>query len=456
MTKTKAEVHLTVTDVQSLYERRPYPHYPLLAKPLWQDGYLGFSRFAALLASTEHAQQNRDSFLSIGCGEILPYVLRKWEPNSTTVSCVDLSRRSLSRARFRCALIPGKIQFVHADINQLWATPQWQKRMFHHMEAFGVIHHISKTQETLNHMANHLHPGGTIRLMVYNARARDWIWNINRSFRLLGLRYEKDQDVELGRSILRSLALHSKRLRDRLHQMGASSLKNDSWFADTFMHPWESRLDIPGWFQKFDSANLKAFALFDRYAELDDLPNPLWVLPNIQQLSERALDLRFENNLEIWLTHSHTVACSEHALSKNPTTSAESIPLRLRTRLPPSLWCRFPETKSLTLSMQWTLWQGWIKSLHGHTCKKALRLIESLPLATNQRLARIGAITKRQALELSMTKELTKPLCKHMDAPELAAPWKDDDQMIGVLKGGLPEIPHEKIVAAVRRLYRAL
>src|SRR5690606_12676482 len=92
-------------DVQRLYEVYPYPNYPLLAKPQWEQGYLTCSRFAQRLAGGRQSPPRH--VLVAGCGEILPYILRKWESPEVQLTCVDLSRRNVARARWRTLFSTG-------------------------------------------------------------------------------------------------------------------------------------------------------------------------------------------------------------------------------------------------------------------------------------------------------------------------------------------------------------
>ncbi len=409
---------MTTSEVQSLYERRPYPHYPLLAKPRWQDGYLGSSRFARALTFQGNHPSTPANFLSVGCGEILPYILRKWESRATTLSCVDLSQRSLNRAKFRCATTIGTTKFFQADINQLLLSPKFKQMKFEHIEAFGVIHHIPNLDRTVELLAKHLTDNGTMRIMVYNSKARDWIWDLNRSFRLLGLRHDRDQDIASARHLLYELAKHSPRLAQHLKSMGPTGLANDTRFADTFMHPWEARLTIKRWLDLFAGKSLEPYALYDRYAELDDLANPLWTMPTKSELTERAQDYRFENNLEIWLR--------KPSQGSARTEDLRSVPISLQTRLPPTQWTKFPETSDLGFRLTYGLWRGWQKFIFGHHDDACIKIIRSLARPTAQRLARIGAILPSQAEEAGRFDELRKPMTSKVSPPELLAGINSD------------------------------
>lgn len=402
---------MTTTEVQSLYERRPYPHYPLLAKPRWQDGYLGSSLFARHLTDSPADPSRPRQVLSVGSGEILPYILRKWEDSAAQLTCIDLSQRSLTRAKFRCTFAGGRVNFIRDDINHWLAHKPLEHCLFDHIEAYGVIHHIPALDQTIALLSEHLAPGGTIRIMVYNAGPRDWIWQLNRVFRQMGLSYAKDSDVERARTFLCKLAKHSPRLAQHLSHM--KSLDNDTRFADTFLHPWEARLKVDRWLELFQKNNLESYALYDRYAELDDLANPLWQMPKAKQLSDRANDYRYENNLEIWLRHTDAAPKQE--------AKTAPIPMRFKTRMPPSQWNRFPETKNLNFKTLHSLWHSWLNTIYNRPDHGAEKIIQSLPKPAAQRLARIGAILRVQAEDAGRDQELLEPMVKRVSAPEMVA-----------------------------------
>lgn len=406
---------MTTTEVQSLYERRPYPHYPLLAKPRWQDGYLGSSLFAQHLSRVVGEKPKR--VLSIGCGEILPYILRKWEDPSVALTCVDLSARSLNRAKFRCAFTRGPVTYLQTDINAWLAATENHGLQFDHIEAYGVIHHISNLDKTVALLAKHLAPQGTIRIMVYNAGPRDWIWQLNRVFRQMGLSHTHDADIATARALLLRWSTHSPLLSQHLGSIGAKGLANATRFADTFLHPWEARLHIERWLALFQKNHLQPFGLYDRYAELDDLPNPLWQMPTSHDLSVRAADYRFENNLEAWFRKD--IGQRETQRTTAAISEGSKIPMRFKTALPPSQWIKFPETKDLSFKVRQDLWRGWLGTIYQGDDHQAIRWIKSLPRPQAQRLARIGAILPEQAEAAGRYKELLSPMIKKIDVPEL-------------------------------------
>jgi SAM-dependent methyltransferase len=448
--------------VQALYERRPYPHYPLWAKPLWQDGYLGSSLFSSqLLLGRARDSTATHNFLSIGPGEILPYIIRQWEPSATNLHCVDLSQRSLNRAKFRTALLGKRVSYYRDDINNLLPQQPFHQMIFDHAEAYGVLHHIPTFKTTLDLVRQRLSPNGIFRIMVYNRHARDWIWDINRAFAQLNLQFNSDRDVAVARRLLKKLALLSPRLSQRLSQMGRTSLENNSRFADTFLHPWESRASIKTWFSTFQSAGLRPMALYDRYGELDDLQNPLWKCPTAAQLTDRALDLRFENNLELWLMRDDYQAEKNKSLGQDHRPSS-NIPWRLRMTLPTQRFNVFNETKTLSFTKKIAIWHGFLRTLYQSHSRSAgemsslIGTIKKLDLQTTKRLARMGLILPSVARAAGLDAELLRPLTQSMSPPELPRPAGDivKDQvtlLCGELHAGPP-----RTTQAVRRLIRAM
>ena len=406
--------------VARLYERRPYPHYPLLAKPRWQDGYLMSSLFAQSVCQSHAiamkqaapAEVRATEILIAGCGEILPYLLRKWEPRRCQITAVDLSRRSLRRARFRLTFNTQPTCFVQSDIVEFLGRCQKEQRFFRHIESYGMFHHLADPEIAISRAAQQLVAGGTMRAMIYNAEARRWIHAVQDLFVGLGFSAESNLHIRRGREILRQAANLLPRLDYKLKQMGDSVIDNRSRFADTFLHPHEVRYDVAQWLTAFAATGLELQGIFDRYGELDDLPNPLYLAPTIAQMSERAADLRFENNLELYLRRPAPASTSGPPLLSSLTTATA-----LRLKLPPHLWFSFPETAKLGLIDRLAIWHGFQSSLA--TGEKLLpNRFLSLPPRSLQRLSRLGAIHLTQVPK-TLHQTLLDPMVKRLDAPAL-------------------------------------
>lgn len=393
--------------VRRMYEAFPYPHYPLIGKPRWQDGYLASSKFAGRLFEDLLGREaaingpvgpflrHPRTILVAGAGEALPYVLRKIEPRQHRLLCVDLSRRSLRRARFRLGPLPYRTDLVHADINTYLRQQASVTGPFNHIDAYGVLHHLPNPSETLRSLANHLSSNGTIRIMVYNSSARHWIHEIQTAFRLMKLDPYRSADRDFARTLLRSLCAHSPALKFKIDCLGKKTLQNDARLVDTFFHVREARLSISRWFEVIDEARLVPFALVDRYGELDDLPNPLWQMPSQTELVERSLDRRYENNFEVYLRKKFLQESPARRIWVDTSSNRWDF-IRQFIKQPPSMWFSFPETAGIKRLDRQRLWYYYLRHVSNTSTEPADRFIKTLPEPAIARLCRVGAILPRQ------------------------------------------------------------
>ncbi|MBM4251260.1 MAG: class I SAM-dependent methyltransferase [Deltaproteobacteria bacterium] len=416
-----------VKAVRALYEVHPYPHYPLFAKPRWQDGYLTHSHFAARLAGdllggaagVDPAQFSlpATNVLIGGGGEILPYIMRKWESQDHRIVTVDLSASSLRRARWRCKWYPRSIRFEHGDLDQYLkrCSQPCSAEAFSHIDVYGVLHHMANPSETLKLLGESLLPGGTVRLMVYNTAARSWIHELQRVFQLLGIDPASNADIAFALHILRLAAAKLPAVADRLGQMGMGTMSNRARFADTFLHPREARLPIATWYQAIARAGLEVVGLFDRYAELDDLANPLWHPPTTEELEARLADRRFENNLELFLVRRRDEGAGTSAI-KRPRPKSWLWPYMLKA--PPSQWFSYRETSEIPLPLRLTIWHAHLRwVMHGST-EGVSAMLSRLSGTALQRLVRIGAILPGQISDPGRKASLATALVSAMPIPD--------------------------------------
>jgi len=416
-----------VKAVGALYEAHPYPRYPLFAKPRWQDGYLTHSHFAARLACDleQHAVSgvpaapgsSSTDVLIGGGGEILPYIVRKWESNSHRIITVDLSAASLRRARWRCKWYPRSVQFERADLDQY--LRQCGVNKFSHVDVYGVLHHMANPSQTLKLIGESLEPGGTARLMVYNTAARSWIHELQRVFHLLGVDPASNADIDFASKILTLAASNLPVVAERLSQMGMATLSNRARFADTFLHPREARLSISTWYRAIESADLKIVGLFDRYAELDDLANPLWHPPSVDDLESRLADRRFENNLELFLVRQKDVKSGDGGGSGGGIIRTQPVgklwPYMLKA--PPSQWFTYRETSNIELSMRLRIWHAHLRWVMHASASGVNSLLASLTGSALQRLVRIGAILPGQISDPGRKVSVASPMVSSMPVP---------------------------------------
>lgn len=409
----------TTHAVSAFYEKFPYPSYPLFAGLRWQEGYLGSSLFAARLYEARHpgaraAVRTQPRILLAGCGEALPYVLRKIEPRTHKLTCVDLSERSIQRARIRLAANFRPTELFATDLKDFLLTNPTAQ--FSHIDSYGVLHHMPHPTEMLTLLADRLLPHGTCRFMVYNEPARTWLRHITRALKLLGLEAYRAEDRALAQDLLQKMRDYSPTIRERFFGMGSETFKNTARFVDTFFHAWEIRKSIPDWFKLFNDVGLAPIGIVDRYAELDDLPNPLWQSPTEWDLQERGLDRRYENNLEIYCVKWGAII-DKNARAGASRSSGTLWPLRRVT--PPKRWFSYLETRSIGFMHREKIWLSHINHVYGQTPAYLDHLRKSLSLETMQRLARIGAILPGQIRNPALRAELLRPMVDAVEAPEI-------------------------------------
>jgi hypothetical protein len=251
-------------------------------------------------------------------------------------------------------------------------------------------------------------PGGTMRIMVYNSRARQWMFQISRVFALLGLKAYDRSDLQESVRLLQSMQRTLPALQDRLEGM-KGIIQEPARLVDAFFHEREARLGLSYWLKAIQNAGLIPLGLMDRYAELDDLANPLLRMPVEDQLQARMDDLRFENNLEFYLY-------KDAPPPARPQVHA--APLNLRRRMPPLAWQRYAETKTLGLGQFWQLWQAFLtRNFQGQSSflDRWARRVEPLAL---QRLSRLGALFPDQFQSRELQKLLMSPMQSIMEAPQ--------------------------------------
>ncbi len=410
----------TTNAVNAFYERFPYPSYPLFAGLRWQEGYLGASLFAAKLYESHHlgaraAINTTPQILLAGCGEALPYVLRKIEPRAHKMTCVDLSRRSIKRARIRLLTNIKPTELVGADLKEFLLTHPPAR--YAHIDSYGVLHHMPHPTEMLTLLSDRLLPHGTCRFMVYNDPARSWLRHITKVLKLLKLEAHRVEDRALALQLLQQMQSHSPTIRERFAGMGSTTFKNTARFVDTFFHAWEIRKSISDWFKVFTSVGLAPLGIIDRYAELDDLPNPLWQCPSDWTLQERGEDRRFENNLEIYCAKWGAVVDGQ-ARGYRPRTSSHLWSLRRVT--PPKRWFSYIETHGIRLMHREHIWLQHINHVYGKRDGFLDNLCKHYPLETLQRLARVGAILPQQIHSDELKTDLLSPMSGVVDTPDIS------------------------------------
>jgi len=220
--------------VRQHYELYPYPHYPLLAAVRRCDTYAlnliaQWARFNGTLPP-----QAAMHILIAGCGSFAPYPFAVANPD-TPITALDLSQRSLRRARMHCLLHGHRtITFQAGDL----LDPAVADDRFGLIDAYGVLHHLEDPLAGLKALEARLTRGGILRIMVYGRYARAEEESIRRAFRLLGVR----DPATAQRLIKRSKP--GSRLRRFSESSDETSFR--SGLADALLHPRVHTFRIDG------------------------------------------------------------------------------------------------------------------------------------------------------------------------------------------------------------------
>lgn len=211
--------------VRRHYETHPYPNYPLLASLRRRDTYALnlealWSRFNGQLPPDDNRR-----ILIAGCGSFAPYPFSLANPHGE-ITALDLSRRSLNRARLHC-LLHGRtnVGFRSGDL----LDPAVAPGPFALIDAYGVLHHLDDPLVGLQALAQRLAEGGILRVMLYSRYARRQEDSIRRAFRLLGVK-----DTATARRLMAR-----SRPGSRLRRYGreSSEAASGSGLADALLHP---------------------------------------------------------------------------------------------------------------------------------------------------------------------------------------------------------------------------
>lgn len=404
--------------VKAQYEAFPYPNYNLLVPLRSQEAYASHSLFAARVLEQhghEPVIRRNDSarILLAGCGDVFPYMSTFWEPRRHRLVAVDLSASSLRRARLRCLPRLRTLDWRQGNLEDPSFTLPGG---LSHIDSYGVLHHMANPALVLRSFERHLLPGGTARIMVYNRDARNWIHHLQRAFAILGLSAFRREDLDRGRKLLELLAAVSPVLRERFAPMRAGAFVNASRFVDTFLHAREARLDLAFWLRAIENSGLLAIGVYDRYAELDDLPNPLLEVPGLPAWQERIHDRRFENNFELYL------AKPGPSGPRMDRASTRSLPSPQYLNSPPASWFAYAETRSIPWVTRRRIWWRFLSGLCGRKGGSADAWAGRLNTQALQRLGRIGVFLPDDFHSHELRELLRRPLHDSMEPPVYLGP----------------------------------
>lgn len=409
--------------VKEFYQYFPYPAYPVLLRPPLQEAYLSTSIFNSVLARDCHqmncgvgrysSKYPNSRVTILGCGDTQPYIFNKLEPRNHHLTFVDLSQKNLARAKFRSMFTFNRASWIQTDLSQYLLDVYMTEKSssYAHIDAYGVLHHLSNSQQALYLISKNLLPNGTLRLMLYNSKARSWINLIQNIFKKCELSPYDHNDRIDAKKILNKFA-YTPQLKRQFIGIGKGIFNNDSRLVDTFFHVREVISSIEKWFELISNSGLLPYGLFDRYCELDDLSNPLWKIPHVHELEERASDRRFENNLEIFLIKKPTEPKNERKLFMKKNNS-------FLFHIPPRNFFNFSETQDISFLNRWIIWKNFLSYTHSNTVHPKFNVIlEKTETIALQRLARIGAILPGMITNYGLYEKLVQPIEQCMEPPQ--------------------------------------
>jgi SAM-dependent methyltransferase len=256
--------------VRRHYELYPYPHYPLVASVRRCDTYASnlsalWSRFNGELPARDAAR-----ILIAGCGSFSPYPFALSNP-ATSITALDLSNKSLRRARLHCLLhgVRG-VEFRAGDL----CDPGCFQGDFGLIDAYGVLHHLEEPLAGLRSLAARLVPGGILRVMVYSSYARREEESIRRALRLLKVR-----DPAVVRSLINRSAPES---RLRRFSDASDEVSQRSGLADALLHPLVRTYRIDPFMELVRQSSLQPL-LFAHNKALPDVSQEIMRIRRLEQ-----------------------------------------------------------------------------------------------------------------------------------------------------------------------------
>lgn len=298
--------------VRRHYELYPYPDYPLLASVRRCDTYA--NNLAALWSrfNGELPPKELQRILIAGSGSFAPYPFALANPG-TTITALDLSRRSLRRARLHCLLhgIVGP-DFVAGDL----CDPAVAPGPFGLIDAYGVLHHLEDPLVGLRSLATRLGEGGILRVMVYSRYARREEESIRRALRIL--------KVQKPEQVLQMVARSREGSRLRRFFEASDEVSFRSGLADALLHPRVSTYRIDAFMEMVAASGLEPL-LFAHASALPDLNREVARIRALEQDGDSP------GNFVLYLGRSVKGPCSDGAaiFKINPCISSAVSPFRL-------------------------------------------------------------------------------------------------------------------------------
>jgi SAM-dependent methyltransferase len=246
-------LHLKLrSEVESLYEARPYPPVgfltPFLQKIRWEERPTMSYRaaYACSYGSTEGAKA-RPRILVAGSGTFEPVVVALANPGAEILA-VDLSKKSLRMLSWQASArgLRGRIEAWAGDFQELPAS----YGEFDFIVATGVLHHLADPARGLASLVSRLSERGVLRMMVYSYWGRSLLYGAKELARILGV-----ESPAAFRTMIEELPSdHPYKIYFHLYD----DARTDTGLADGFLHPCDRPFSALGLRSFLDGAGLVA------------------------------------------------------------------------------------------------------------------------------------------------------------------------------------------------------
>lgn len=249
MTETRAVGGGNSEDVQSFYERMPYPapltsldkHLNVLRSPEQR-------RVRSLQMFPEGKPRSHQQILVAGCGTSQAARVAIREPDAH-VTAVDISATSLGHLR----TLQQKYRLKNLELQQLSLLDVASLgQTFDQIICTGVLHHLADPEQGLRSLREVLNPDGAMQIMVYAKYGRSGIYMIQEYCRRLGVQPTKEELDSLGVTLSHlpddhPLAPLLRRAKDFFH---ADAL------ADALLHPQDLAYTVPELYEWLDRCRM--------------------------------------------------------------------------------------------------------------------------------------------------------------------------------------------------------
>lgn len=247
---------MTSEDVQSFYERMPYPapltslekHLDVLKNPETR-------RVRSLQMFPEGKPRSHQRILVAGCGTSQAARVAIREPDAQ-ITAIDISTTSLGHLH----ALQQKYRLKNLELRQLSILDvQSLQRTFDQIICTGVLHHLADPDQGLRSLRQVLDSDGAMQIMVYAKYGRSGIYMMQEFCRLLGVKPTKEELGSLG-ATLRYLP-DDHPLAALLHQV--KDFFHPDALADALLHPQDRAYTVPELHEWLDRCSMS----FGRWLE---------------------------------------------------------------------------------------------------------------------------------------------------------------------------------------------